>query len=120
MRAIQDSVSLPLGSDEATLGRRTVIQHSALAGFRHHEAARVWPALRGKDLLSLVRESDNPHDADAVAIYWKRRKLGYLPRGENFLVARLLDQERTLSARVRGLLPNAEYNRRVRVDVLLH
>jgi hypothetical protein len=120
MKATQDSTNLSLAPDEATLGRRTVIQRSALAGFRHHAALRVWPALRDNDLLSLVREADNPHDADAVAIYWKSRKLGYLPRGENFLVARLLDRERTLSARVRRLLPNAAHNQRVRMDVLLH
>lgn len=120
MKATDISGSLPLGRCEETLGRRTVIQRSAVAGFRHHAAPQVWAALRGYAMLSLVRETDNPHDPDAVALYWKGRKLGYLPRGENFLVARLLDRERTLSARVRRLLPDAEHNQRVRVDVVLH
>lgn len=105
---------------DGALGGHTVIQRSALSGFRHHAAPGVWPALRRREPLTLRREADNPHDPDAVAVYWKGRKLGYLPRGENFLVARLLDRERALSARIERLVPEAQRNRRVRLQVLLH
>lgn len=105
---------------EQALGRRVLIQHSRLAGFRHHAAAELWPALRGRPPLSLAREPDNPHDPDAVALYWRGYKLGYLPRGENFVVARLLDEQRRLSARVERLSPRAEHNHRVALAVLLH
>lgn len=102
------------------LGRRIPIQLCTLAGFRHHEAPRLWPALRGHDILTLVREADNPYDPDAVALYWKGRKLGYLPRGKNFMVARLLDGARPLSARVESLRPKADRNARIRIEVVLH
>jgi hypothetical protein len=105
---------------EQTLGRRIVIQHSRLAGFRHHAAPRFWAALRGRTSLFLSREPDNPHDPDAVALHWRGHKLGYLPRGENFLVARLLDEQRCLSAQVERLSPNAEHDHRVALAVLLH
>jgi hypothetical protein len=105
---------------EQALGRRILIQRSALAGFRHHAAPELWPALRAQDVLLLVREADNPQDPDAVAVYWRDRKLGYLPRAENFLVARLLDSRRSLSARVDSLRPKAEHNRRIRLEVVLH
>lgn len=106
-------------ADDA-LGRRILIQRSDLAGFRHHQARDVWPALRKDALLTLERDAGNPHDPDAVAICWKGRKLGYLPRGENFLVARLLERERPLSARVEGLRARAQPNRRIRIAVLMH
>jgi hypothetical protein len=105
---------------EEALGRRIPIQLCALTGFRHHDAPRLWPALRGHDPLTLVRETDNPHDPDAVALVWKGHKLGYLPRGQNFVVARLLDGARPLSARVESLRPTAERNRRIRVEVVMH
>jgi hypothetical protein len=105
-------------ADDA-LGRRILIQRSNLAGFRHHRACDVWPALRKDAFLTLERDAENPHDPDAVAIRWKGRKLGYLPRGENFLVARLLERERPLSARVEGLRARAQPNRRIRA-VLMH
>lgn len=112
-----DTSELPL---EQPPGRTILIQTSRLAGFRHHEAPTLWQALRTHPGLTLGREADNPHDPDAVALYWRGRKLGYLPRGENFVVARLLDRNRTLSARIERLQPKAESNHRVRVQVLMH
>jgi hypothetical protein len=110
----------PWSSASSSLGRRILIQHTALAGFRHHAAPQLWPALVPNALLTLRREADNPHDPDAVALYWRGCKLGYLPRGENLVVARLLDRRRPLSARIEGLAAAAERNRRIRLAVLLH
>jgi hypothetical protein len=105
---------------ESALGRQIVIQRSHLTGFRHHAAPTLWQGLPGDGLLTLMREAENPYDPDAVALYWRGCKLGYLPRGENFVVARLLDGRRNLSARIERLQPGAHRNRRVRVAVILH
>lgn len=102
------------------LGRQISLQHTALAGFRHHEAPLLWPALARRATLTLRREADNPHDPNAVALLWHGRKLGYLPRGENLVAARLLDRRRNLSARIEQLDPQAEGNRRIRIEVLMH
>jgi hypothetical protein len=64
--------------------------------------------------------ADNPADPDAVAVFWRGRKLGYLPRSENLVTARVLGRQRRLSARVRNLVPAAEPNARLRLDVLMH
>jgi hypothetical protein len=120
MPRIEPDKSGPLAPPGDALGRRVLIQRSAIAGFRHHAAPDLWRALRGRDPLALIRETDNPHDPDAVGVYWRGRKLGYLPRRENFFVARLLDSARTLSARVERLLPEADRNRRIRIEVVLH
>lgn len=101
------------------LRKPLVIQESRLAGFRHHRAPALLPALRPGTALALRRESDNPHDPDAVAVYWHGDKLGYLPRGETLVVARLLARQRPLSARVRRLRPGAERNRCIELDVLM-
>ncbi len=102
------------------LGRQITLQHTALAGYRHHEAPALWPALTRRARLTLHREADNRHDANAVALLWRGRKLGYLPRGENLVAARLLDRQRNLSARIEHLDPGAERNRRIHIRVLLH
>jgi len=101
-------------------GRQIMIQRTTLSGFRHHEGPRLWPALRTKELLTLEREPDNPYDPNAVLLRWRGRKLGYLPRGENLVAARLLDHNRNLSARISALLPDAERNARIRLDVMMH
>jgi hypothetical protein len=106
--------------DEAIIGRHLVIQRSRLAGFRHHEAPTLLPALRAGSPLTLCAERDNPHDGDAVAIHWQGHMLGYLPRGENLVVARLLARQRRLSARVRRLIPDADHNERLQIEILMH
>lgn len=95
------------------------LQRSTLAGFRHHEAPQLWPALARRAPLTLDREADNPYDANAVALRWRGRKLGYLPRGENLVAARLLDRQRQLCARIERLDPNAERNARIGIEVIL-
>jgi hypothetical protein len=106
--------------DEEIIGRHLLIQRSRLAGFRHHEAPTLLPALRAGSPLILSAEPDNPHDGDAVAIHWQGHMLGYLPRGENLVVARLLARQRRLSARVRCLIPDADHNDRLQIEILMH
>ncbi|NBC13864.1 MAG: hypothetical protein GVY09_11065 [Gammaproteobacteria bacterium] len=100
-------------------GRPIALQRTRLVGFRHHEAPQLWPALARRARLTLERERDNPHDPDAVALRWRGRKLGYLPRGENLVAARLLDRQRRLSARIERLDPTAEHNARIGIEVLM-
>jgi hypothetical protein len=108
--------SLDLGAPDPGV----VIQLSTLAGFRHHQAPMLWPALRLGAPLNLVREADNAADPDAVAVYWRGRKLGYLPRGENLMAAALLNRRRALSARIRRLAPRAQRNQRLSLEVRMH
>ena len=115
-RTEQTFLDLRAGAPE----RDIVIQRSPVAGFRHHEAPLLWAALRPRLAVTMAREPLNSHDPDAVALFWRGRKLGYLPRGENFVVARLLEGNRPLSARIRRLIPTADSNFRIQIEVLLH
>ena len=117
---ISQTQTAPRPIGDGILGRRILLQRTALAGFRHHAAPMIWPALRRQTLLTLAREPDNPHDPNAVALLWRGQKLGYLPRGENLVAARLLDRQRRLSARIEGLSEGAEHNRRIRLTILMH
>lgn len=91
-----------------------VVQRSPLAGFRHHDAAEAWRHLTVGDRLQLVREGDNPYDANAVRVEWRGAKLGYVPQRDNAAVARQLDRGAALEARVAALRENR--NRSVRIE----
>jgi hypothetical protein len=107
--------------DPSVIGRDLLIQHSRVAGFRHHSAPALWPVLREGTALTLTPERDNPHDPDAVAIHWRGHLLGYLPRSENLVVARLLARRRRLSARVHRLVQDAvDQNQRVQIEIRMH
>jgi hypothetical protein len=94
-----------------------MVQNSPLAGFRYHAAVEVWQELRVGDRLELAREPDNPHDANAIAVLWRGRKLGYVPRRENAALAWGLDRGTPLRARISALAESANPARRVRFDV---
>ena len=100
----------PLHAAEAVI----VVQRSPIAGLRHYEGAATWRQLAPGDRLRLVRERDNPYDANAVRVEWNGMTLGYVPRRDNAAVARQLDRGIALEARVAGLRENR--NRSVRVE----
>ena len=100
----------PVPAAEAVI----VVQRSPLAGFRHHDGPEIWRDMKVGDRLQLVREADNPYDANAVRVDWRGVTLGYVPRRDNAAVARQMDRGAALEARVAGLRENR--NRSVRVE----
>ena len=94
-----------------------LVQSSPLAGFRYGQGAALWPQLRVGDALELSRETDNPHDPNAVRVEWRGRKLGYVPRRENAALAWGLDRGEPLRARITRLEPHPNPARRVRFEV---
>jgi len=69
-------------------------------GFSHYQGPALLPKMKADDPLDLVREYDNEHDTNAVAVYWEGHKLGFLPMGENVSLAYMLDHGLLLEASV--------------------
>lgn len=98
---------------------KLLVQSSPLAGFRYHEAAKVWDELRVGDRLDLVREPGNAYDFNAVRVEWRGRMLGYVPRAENQALAWAMDRGETVSARVSVLRSHANPRKRVEFEVFV-
>jgi hypothetical protein len=96
-----------------------LLQESPVAGFQHHRGAAIWPFLREGEKLNLVRECVNQHDPNAIAIYFRNDKLGYVPRRENATLAQMLDRGERLDAEIVRLLDEENPWRRVRFQVSL-
>jgi hypothetical protein len=96
---------------------KLVVQSSPLAGFRYHGGEELWDALRVGDALALVREPGNPHDPNAVSVWWRGRKLGYVPRSDNAAIAWGLDRGEPLRARIGRLERHPNPARRVQLEV---
>jgi HIRAN domain len=96
-----------------------LVQSSPLAGFRYGDAAAVLPELRQGDALHLVREQDNPHDANAVRVEWRGRKLGYVPRRQNAALAWGLDRGTPLRARVSRIAEHPNPAKRIEFEVYI-
>ena len=63
---------------------------SNVAGFSHWNGFTVLGKLRPGSKLRLKAEFDNPYDPNAVAVYYKKTKIGFVPRRQNYLVAQLI------------------------------
>lgn len=68
-----------------------------LAGRQYHDADEVWDKLKVGTMLDLVRDTDNRHDPDAVAVTYHDAELddvfciGYIPRTQNETIAAFLE-----------------------------
>ena len=80
-----------------------IVQQSPLAGFQFYDGKTLWDEMKPGDTLTLVRERDNAHDANAVRVEWNGNRLGYIPRRENGDVARQMDRGAPVKARIMKL-----------------
>jgi hypothetical protein len=111
--ALLAALAAPAAAAEA----RIIVQESPLAGFQYYEGKALWEMMRVGDPLRLVREPQNPYDANAVRIEWRGEMLGYLPRRENADVARQMDLGAPVKARVVRLTEARNPWHRVRFEV---
>jgi hypothetical protein len=107
------------GTAHADISGHILLQDSPLAGFQYHAGKAMWPQMRVGDVLTLVREADNPYDGNAVRVEWQGHKIGYVPRRENSDVARLLDRGHALEARIARLAEVRDPWSRVRFEILV-
>lgn len=105
------------GRYNATATTEELLQTIPLAGYRHHEAPKLWNALKRGQALTLRRERLNPHDEKAVAIDWIDHQLGYLPRHQNQLAADLLDRDEPLVARIIAKRDNSDRHHRLELGL---
>ncbi|WP_017940908.1 MULTISPECIES: HIRAN domain-containing protein [unclassified Thioalkalivibrio] len=105
------------GAYNATATTEELLETIPLAGFRHHEAPKLWDILKRGQALTVERERTNTHDEQAVAVRWMDHHLGYLPRDRNGLAARLLDQDQPLIARILEKRDQADRHNRLELGL---
>ena len=66
--------------------------------------------------FSLKREPDNKFDKNAIEVYCKEVKIGYIPRAENKIIAKMMDQNIRIVAKVSKFNADEIY-RRIKVKL---
>jgi hypothetical protein len=115
--ALAGVVHLPATAQTPELRASILVQSSPLAGFRYYDAGALWDEMKVGDALELVREPDNPHDANAVRVEWRGYQLGYVPRRENADVARQIDRGSRVKARISRLQMSRSPSKRIEFEV---
>lgn len=108
-----------LAGTAAAQSIKMLVQSSPLAGFQYYSGEALWRDMREGDKLDLIREPDNPHDANAVRVEWRGIKLGYLPRTENHSVAAEMDRGTAVAARIARLTADRNPWRRLLIEVFV-
>jgi hypothetical protein len=106
-----------LSAHARTAEVRLLVQRSPLAGFRFHEAPRLFPLLKPGEPLELVREPANVYDGNAVRVEWRGHKLGYVPRTQNRAIAWAMDRGELLEARIVQRAEHPNPRRRIEFEV---
>jgi len=110
---------MPLQLLGAEVTTRMVWGAQPVAGFQYYAGKRVWEGLKVGDALTLVRDADNPHDANAIRIEWHGEMLGHIPRAGNASVAKLMDKGVKVSGRIVHLQPGRSHWQRIMFEVVL-
>jgi len=80
------------------------LYEGCVAGCQYYDWKDLEDTLKQGQPLQLRREPHNRYDHKAIEVFSGRYKLGYISRSDNQILAKLMDQNITLTARV------AEYN----------
>lgn len=83
---------------------RIFLLNCPVAGDQYYQAHECVDDLEDGAPLCLRRDPDNRHDRFAIEVSWRQAsntfKLGYVPRMENLILARLMDAGKRLSAEI--------------------
>lgn len=60
-----------------------------IAGFTYYDGLDVIEKLVLGAPVTLMSEPDNPYDCEAIAIYFEKSKLGYIPKSLNGVISTL-------------------------------
>ena len=90
-----------------------------IAGFTYYNGVDVFENLKIGAQLLLKAEPENRFDPNAVAIYYKNEKLGFVPRAENELLRKFLNlgYSELFEVKISQVSPEAYPEKQVRVVV---
>ena len=91
-----------------------------IAGTRYCNNQEAFKTLEKNVPLLLEREADNKYDSNAIKVMTTdREKLGYIPKSNNSIYARLMDSGKILNARVYSCYQDDYYNWSVSIKICM-
>ena len=91
-----------------------------IAGFNYYDGAIVFQKLKIGTKLRLVLEPTNIYDDNAIALYYKKHKIGFVPKSDNHEMAAVLKAGHNIfKAYIQKLSPDAEPYEQVRIVVFV-
>lgn len=116
------TAGLFLYSSEPSLLRTEArtIYRGYVRGLDYYNYFELQTQLQPQTPLTLVREPDNKHDYKAIAVQAFEKKIGYIAREDNAVLARMLDSGFDLQAEVRRLNDSETTWHALRIEIKTH
>ena len=95
------------------------IYRCALSGLSHHDYSLHAKTLTAGDELILQRDLGNSYDNFAIKVMYEGDQIGWIPKGQNEILSRLLDAECDLRARVISHDTSVGLDRRLYVNIYI-
>lgn len=95
------------------------IESFHIRGFQHWDGATQLENMKPGMKVELIAEPDNPYDPNAMAVYFNKSKLGYMPAESNELLATLAfyGHSDVVEARILQVNPELDPWKQVRVGI---
>lgn len=92
-----------------------------VSGFQYWDGALVLSQMKPGDALAMHAERDNPHDPEAIALFFGTTKIGYVPADRNALLSAMLfyGHGSAFEARILQVSPEADPWKQVRVGIYI-
>jgi len=71
--------------------RKVYLLQTFVRGFQYNDGLGLLGEMQAQAALELCREPDNAYDECAIAVYFRKKKIGYLPAEEIYVLSRLMD-----------------------------
>jgi hypothetical protein len=83
------------------ISREIFLLDIVVAGTTHcPEIDKVFPHLEKDLVLRMQRQPDNKYDENAIAIFYEKIRIGYVPRELNLIISRLMDAGKAFFCRI--------------------
>lgn len=106
--------------------KKNYFAESRVAGRQYYDCDEVFEELKVGTILRLEYDESNKYDPHAVQIIYETKEeeyiLGYLPRGENEIIANILDAGWTdlFECRISRINPDKHYEDQIRVTIRIN
>ena len=90
-----------------------------IAGYQYYSGEKSEHLFSSAEEVKLVREPFNPFDPNAIAVYFKEQKIGFIPMVDNTILTKMIDQNMPLTARIKSIRLQQPTWERVEISVFL-
>jgi len=90
-----------------------------IAGLQYYKGIENINNFKINDEVQLIREPNNKYDRNAIAIYWNKLKIGFIPRSKNLIIKNLIDGGQNLYSCINQINKEESVWEKIEINIYL-